>query len=888
MTGLSFELGSHLLLNSEYLKISITDPFKRVLSEDKLPLYALKNAEKEALEMLIAEEKRFRTRTSGDKTSVFSVCRVSPHRAFELVKALGITGRLLWSGRKVVVDPFAHVEICIEAAKEERTLCLAGKWRSGERSGPLTDCEWIFAGDGGFCIKNHCIYPLSGDSDRSWIGWVYPKPTLFEGAEVDRVLKNLPDPSQILWIGSDASFSKKIEEPTPFLVLCDRHGAFADLWFDYGEYGKIAVHDEKHVSWRNRESEKGWEKDLLETDFIKKILDSSHYYCPLDKVSKSLSFILDMGWKIYDHRKKLVLRQKKEQIETEITASHILVRGKIHYDTHTADLKDFVGAFNRKERFVDLSPDAVGLLETEGMEKWEGIAEHELIAETIAIKKYRVGQLAPLFASEKISPDYSELFRSLPEGWKMATGEVSSAFQGELFAYQREGVKWLEFLKEGRCGGLLADEMGLGKTVQIVAFFSQLQLCKPSLIVVPTSLLFNWKREFERFLPSCPVCVFAGKERNKNSDALSQPQVILTSYAILRLEAEALKAMDYQVIVLDEAQVIKNPESQIAQIACSLESEMRVAVTGTPIENRLDDLWSLFHFLLPDLLGKCNAFQAALHAASSDVRYIQQIKRKLRPFLLRRKKEGVLAQLPPKMEQVVWVDMTEEQRTRYDQWLHQTKAGLIQKVSLDGISAHRMEILEAILRLRQLCVHPWLVEKQGEGDLFSLSGKCERLFLDLEEAIEEGKKVLVYSQFTTMLHLIRREVANKGWSHVYLDGATSDREAVVRQFQEEKEVSLFLISLKAGGVGLNLTAADYVFLLDPWWNEAVEQQAIDRAHRVGRNDTVIARRYITALSIEEKMMHLKKHKVSLAQGLFEESSDLGPLSLNELMQLIVD
>jgi SNF2 family DNA or RNA helicase len=343
--------------------------------------------------------------------------------------------------------------------------------------------------------------------------------------------------------------------------------------------------------------------------------------------------------------------------------------------------------------------------------------------------------------------------------------------------------------------------------------------------------------------------------------------VILTSYALLRLEPELFKAIQWQVIVLDEAQAIKNPSSQIAHVAFGLQGDMRLAITGTPIENRLQDLFSLFQFVLPDLLDSERDFKS-----------------KVRPFLLRRKKEAVLKDLPPKMEQVVFVDMTETQRHTYDQWLQRTKAGLIQKVSLDGVSAHRMEILEAILRLRQLCVHPFLVA--GDGEFLENSGKCEQLFQDLQEVVDSGKKVLVYSQFTTMLQLIRREVANRGWSYVYLDGATTDREGVVRQFQEEEATSIFLISLKAGGVGLNLTAADYVFLLDPWWNEAVEQQAIDRAHRVGRRGAVIARRYVTTESIEEKMMMLKKHKLNLAQGLFEECGDFTQLSLDDLIQLI--
>lgn len=896
MIGISYHLDTEVHLNTVYLKMTLEDPQKRGLSSDKLLGCAQKATEKEALEILIREERSFRQR-SHQNFSHFETCRVSPKNTFALLKMLGATGRLMWKGRKIFIDPFTEIELIIEASKSKETLLLSGKWKSRQHQGEIYECEQVFVGNPGWVIKNHIIHPLSGPCDYKWLKRIYPKPTLLEGLDTADFLKalNNQDFPEIQWVDQDPFSSKNGDEPFPFLILHDRHGAFADLWFDYGSFGKVAAHDEMNslnkAFWRNKESEKNAQSDLLETDFIKKTVDFSHYYCPLDKVSKSLTFILEIGWKIFDHRGKKVLKQKREEIKTEVSDAHILIRGKIHYDQHQVDLKDFVGSFNRRERFIDLSSTEVGLLETHGGEKWEGLSEYELICDTVAVKKQNIGLLAPLLSKEE-SQDYSELFRCLPEGWQAAQGNVCSSFQGQLFPYQKEGLKWLEFLRESNCGGLLADEMGLGKTVQVLAFISQLSLEKPCLIVVPTSLLFNWRREFERFLPSLCVHIHAGKTRLKNRDELLDRKIIVTSYAILRLDEQLLKEIDYQVIVLDEAQVIKNPESQIARIAFSLRGDMRLCCSGTPIENRLQDLWSLFHFLLPGLLGERNAFHAQMSAVGSDVRYLQMVKRKIRPFLLRRKKEGVSLQLPPKMEQVVWVDMTEEQRTIYDHWLASTKAGLVKKIALAGASAHRMEILEAILRLRQLCVHPWLVQAASEEQtsdenaLFGLSGKCERLFLDLTEVVQEGKKVIIYSQFTTMLHLIRREVANKGWSYVYLDGGTKNREAMVQKFQEDVNTSIFLISLKAGGVGLNLTSADYVFLFDPWWNEAVEQQAIDRAHRVGRTDTVIARRYVTALSIEEKIMHLKKHKLSLVKGLFEGGSDMSSLSLEDLMQLI--
>ena len=378
----------------------------------------------------------------------------------------------------------------------------------------------------------------------------------------------------------------------------------------------------------------------------------------------------------------------------------------------------------------------------------------------------------------------------------------------------------------------------------------------------------------------------AGNLRGKHLDDLPEKGVILTSYALLRQDAALLESLDYQCVVLDEGQAIKNPDSQIASVCFRLKSAMRLIISGTPIENRWEDLWSLFRFLLPDLLGERAEFQRQMLAAQLDHRFLERTRKKIAPFLLRRRKRDVALQLPPKFEQTVFVEMVESQKAIYDEWLENTKRGLLKKVSLDGAAAHRMQILEAILRLRQLCAHPWLLNEPA-GDIYTACAKYERLFADLQEVVEEGSKVLIYSQFTQALKLIEKGAIDKGYKYVYLDGSTKNREEIVRTFQEDPEVSLFLISLKAGGVGLNLTAADYVFLYDPWWNDAVEQQAIDRAHRVGKTSAVIARRYVTALSIEEKIMHLKTHKKALSESLLEGNTE-GDISLKieELLALL--
>jgi SNF2 family DNA or RNA helicase len=364
-------------------------------------------------------------------------------------------------------------------------------------------------------------------------------------------------------------------------------------------------------------------------------------------------------------------------------------------------------------------------------------------------------------------------------------------------------------------------------------------------------------------------------------EELKQQRIILTSYALLRQDAFLLQSLSYECVVLDEAQCIKNDKSQTAQSSFLLRSKLRLAITGTPIENKWEELWSLFYFLDPELLGKRKDFVAA----QGDERQWAEMKKCIRPFILRRRKDQIAHQLPPKYEQLIWVDMQQAQRTLYEEWRAKHRGDLLKKIEREGAATHRVEILEAILRLRQICCHPHLVVPTLEGDLLELSAKLERLITDLDSVVQEGHKVLVYSQFTQMLRLIEKQVQQRGWSYVYLDGSSQDRESLVQRFQEDPQTPLFLMSLKAGGVGLNLTAADYVFLFDPWWNEAVEAQAIDRAHRFGRKTEVIARRYITASSIEEKMMNLKQHKSSLSRQLFDFDSS-GPLTLDDLYDLL--
>jgi len=792
---------------------------------------------------------------------------------------------LFWKGKKVVVDPFVQLDFFLALDMvSPRELSVKGMVRLQGKERELGSFDACFPS---CAIEHNFLRFFSSEVDPKWLE---PK-TVFD-AEIPVFLKKLEkDPTipEIVWK------NKPKKEPLPVLLLTDRTGAFANLCMDYGVWGM-----EENPSSAD---ELYWEKDLLETGFIKKIVDRSRYYCPpgqtRDQVGKSLAFLLEMGWTVLDAKKKRVVRQTGQELAAEDRGEQLLVKGSLRYGEYRADISGVMGAFNRKDRFVDLSPNTVGLIEMPA--SLEALsAETILPGGGIAVKRCRFGLL------EDIVP-LPEEFR--PAAWEKAA--PSQEFHGSLFPYQQKGVDWLSFLQRSGLHGLLADDMGLGKTVQVLAFLSTLSLEKPVLIVMPSSLLFNWKREFERFLPSWDVYLHSGPERTEDIEELSPERgrdfptakgrqapcrsqmdssansalkgrdcaraavqgkrVILTSYAILRQDRLLFEQLHCDCLILDEAQNIKNSDSLAAQIAFRLSSRFRLALTGTPVENRYEELWSLFRFLLPDLLGEKKAFFA-----------LDAVRRKIRPFLLRRLKQDVLADLPEKQEQEVFVEMSGQERALYDGFLQARKSGLLSKVAEDGSAKHRMEVLELVLRLRQIACHPRLVSGEYEGPC----SKLERCLVDLDEAIANGHKVLLYSQFTSMLRLIEKEVQARGWGYAYLDGSTKDREEAVSKFQNDPAVPLFLVSLKAGGVGLNLTAADYVFLFDPWWNEAVENQAIDRAHRLGRKGAVIARRYICAESIEEKVQKLKGRKKELTEGLLDLEGDVGPITLDDLCALL--
>ena len=471
-------------------------------------------------------------------------------------------------------------------------------------------------------------------------------------------------------------------------------------------------------------------------------------------------------------------------------------------------------------------------------------------------KPLGVGKLAPLVEGFSGIPHVD-----LPEG-----------IFAELRGYQKVGVDWLSFLRDAELGAVLADDMGLGKTLQTICTVSG-----RTLVVCPKSVVYNWAEEIRRFRPGLRTHIYQGVKRELDRSA----DVTLVTYAVLRLDATVLQGEPWDTVILDEAQAIKNPTSQTARAAFELKGTFRVALSGTPVENRLEELWSLMHFANPGLLGGKSAFQERYAGPISvgDPQAASRLRSKIRPFVLRRMKREVLPELPPRTDAILHVELDDVERSVYDAVRVATKKDVALALSQGG---NVLAALEALLRLRQAACHAQLVP----GQKAESSSKIDRLLEALEEATSEGHKALVFSQWTSFLDLVEPHLRAANIKFTRLDGSTRDRGAVVTQFQADDGPPVMLVSLKAGGTGLNLTAADHVFLLDPWWNPAVEDQAADRAHRIGQDRPVMVYRMVTKDTVEERILTLKERKRALADVALGNADHAGGITRDELLALL--
>jgi superfamily II DNA or RNA helicase len=463
-------------------------------------------------------------------------------------------------------------------------------------------------------------------------------------------------------------------------------------------------------------------------------------------------------------------------------------------------------------------------------------------------------------------------------GGEIGVAPIPPAMEAILRPYQRDGVRWLASLAARGLGGILADDMGLGKTLQALAFLQTLPSGGTSLVVCPSSLVHNWIDEATKFAPTLKAVALQGPGRHAAMAANADADLFVTSYALLRLDADLLRGREFSAVILDEAQQIKNPDAQVSKAAHALRTRHRLALTGTPIENSVRDLWSVMQFALPGYLGSRRDFAERFEKpiGMGDAPARRRLARRLQPVILRRLKSEVARDLPDKIEQVIHCDLGEEQRAVYDQILRESRATIL---DAEG-NRKRMLALTALLRLRQACCDLRLL---GLPDLKpeEASVKLDAVEELIADAVEGGHRVLVFSQFVEMLRVLVPTLAERGWQYAYLDGQTKNRGEVVRRFQERADIPVFLISLKAGGVGLNLTGADTVIHIDPWWNPAVEAQATDRAHRIGQTRVVTSYKLIARGTVEEKILALQERKKETIRAMLDQGEDGGDAALTE-------
>ncbi|SFK18532.1 SWIM zinc finger [Nitrosomonas aestuarii] len=459
-----------------------------------------------------------------------------------------------------------------------------------------------------------------------------------------------------------------------------------------------------------------------------------------------------------------------------------------------------------------------------------------------------------------------------------------AALHAQLREYQQKGLNWLQFLREYRFGGILADDMGLGKTIQTLAHLllekESGRMDKPCLIVAPTSLMSNWRREAQRFTPDLSVLILQGGNRKQRFDEITHHDLVLTTYPLLHRDEKNLLANTYYYLILDEAQVIKNPKAQAARMVRRVNAQHRLCLTGTPMENHLGELWAQYDFLMPDFLGDHALFKKIYRTpieVQGNTEKKERLSRRLEPFMLRRTKRDVAGELPEKTEIIRSVPLYEKQAALYESIRVSMEEKVRNAIAEKGLARSHITILDALLKLRQTCCDPRTLKLKA-AEKFKQSAKLDLLMTILPELLEEGRRILIFSQFTKMLGLIEAELKAQQIDYCKLTGQTRQRDAVIEQFKSGL-VDVFLISLKAGGVGLNLTEADTVIIYDPWWNPAVESQAADRAHRIGQNKAVFVYKLITEDTVEEKILAMQEKKRILTESVYQDGKKEQALQL---------
>jgi superfamily II DNA or RNA helicase len=790
-------------------------------------------------------------------------------------------------------DQGGEWRLALKMEAQDKRWVVSGVLRRDDEEIPLAAPAMLTRG--GLVFANGRVAPLAGQTPFGWIDHLRKTGALTapaeDGEELLRLILEAPEPPEVL-APEELRYEVVPGEPRPGLKVRQMHevrGSYklqADVWFEYEgmrvwwiEQRQAVLAPGRRLVRRVPQAEAAAMEVLRRAGFRQEAVSWQRPQPVWELAPKKLPGVvrtlLEAGWHV-EAEGKTFRRPGAFRLEIASGVDWFELHGEVDYDGTPARLPELLEALRRGENLVRLDDGAYGLLPEEWLARLGplvGMGSEE--RDHVRFRRTQAGLLDALLAAQP-ETRFDETFARAREELRRFEGvrpaQQPEGFAGELRGYQKEGLGWMHFLRDFGFGGCLADDMGVGKTAQVLALLEERRTAGvgPSLVVVPKSLVFNWKLEAARFTPGLRVLDYTGPGRREH--ALTDWDLIVTTYGTLRRDVPEFQDREFDYVVLDEAQAIKNAETESAKAVRLLRGRHRLALSGTPVENHLGELWSLFEFLNPGMLGTARVFQGtggALRNPSEATRRV--LAQALRPFILRRTKQQVAAELPPKTEQTVYCELEPEQRRLYDELRAHYRSTLLGRVDREGLAKSKIQVLEALLRLRQAACHPGLLDAGRAGEP---SAKVEMLLDQLAEVREEGHKALVYSQFTSFLAIVRRRLDEEGVTYEYLDGKTRDRQARVERFQGDPECPLFLISLKAGGLGLNLTAAEYVFLLDPWWNPAVEAQAVDRAHRIGQTQQVFAYRLIAQDTVEEKVLELQKTKRDLAAAILGEEASL--------------
>ncbi|WDE95864.1 SNF2-related protein [Lentisphaera profundi] len=678
----------------------------------------------------------------------------------------------------------------------------------------------------------------------------------------------------------------------------NREMLHVDLFWIYGE-GEIndASADEEVIDVKNKEI---FQRKLREEKFSKELL----YALGFEYMNSGP----EPGWKLLPAKLPEVVPALKERkwqtmaegkslrvprdysLQVSSSMEWLEIQGKVEFDGAGVSLPDILRQWMNGEQFIVLDDGSLGLLPEEWLKNFTALTElGEMSLEGLRFHRQQsllVEKQLKEIEDQNCEFDYPTLSEKLESFKNLAPQEPQEGFKATLRDYQKQSLAWFIEMQKLGLGTCLADDMGLGKTVQVLAFLHHLahqnELNKPILIVAPRSLLFNWEEEVKKFAPEFKVYQYLGPSRSKVLKVLKAGEILLTTYGTLMRDAVKLQGTVFDVCVADEAQAMKNPMSMTSKTMRLIQANFTIALTGTPVENSLGDLWSLMEFINPGLLGTYKHFSKIYLDPKCSQKNLEALRQTIHPLMLRRRKSEVAKELPPKTEQVLFCEMDGVQ----DKIYREIEAYYAQEKGKDEKKKEGdkpFNMLAALTRLRQAACHPCLVnEDYKEVE----SAKITVLMSQLQQVFESGSKALIFSQFTTFLDLIEERIQSAKWNYTRLDGSTKDRQVPVREFNDNPDCRFFLISLKAGGTGLNLTQAQYVYLMDPWWNPAAENQAIDRAYRIGQERAVSAYRLVAKGSIEDKMLALQAQKSQLVDDVIEAGAFQGKLNQDDLRALL--